>query len=33
MKDRVIKKLQDQLKTLTKTIEKGKKDNIHFPVF
>lgn len=28
MKDRVIKKLQDQVKTLTKTIEKGRKDNI-----
>lgn len=30
MKDRVIKKLQDQVKTLTKTIEKGRKNNIHF---
>lgn len=25
MKDRVIKKLQDQVKTLTKTIEKGRR--------
>lgn len=24
MKDRIIKKLEDQIKTLTKTIEKGK---------
>ncbi|TKC34537.1 hypothetical protein EI555_008186 [Monodon monoceros] len=33
MKDRVIKKLQDQVKTLTKTIEKGRKNSIQFPIF
>lgn len=33
MKDRVIKKLQDQVKTLSKTIEKGRKNNIPFPTF
>lgn len=32
MKDRMIKKLEDQIKTLTKTIEKGRTYFIQFKI-